>query len=152
MAWVKFEGIEFNEKCVGRSGKPFSAYVVTGTKMGSEDFGTKDEPFKKYFFENSAVTVIEKGIERPGMSAVQFFQKACNPGDTIIFKNVRRNGKWDLVSIENRAMTNSASDYEPLSDDELLAMRNRMPVMNVPSDPTRPATPQMGRVQHMMAS
>ena len=59
MAWVKFEGIEFNEKCVGRSGKPFSAYVVTGTKMGSDTFGTMDEPFMKYFFDISAVSVIE---------------------------------------------------------------------------------------------
>jgi len=150
MAWITFESIEFNPKCVSKKGTTFAGYVMKGVKRGFD--GAADEPYSKFFFDNSATTVIEKGIERPNVSIVQFLQKACASGDTLVFKNVRRGGKWELESVENRTLTNTASDYEPLTDEELLIMRNKMPVMDVPNDPTRPATPQMGRVNHVMAS
>jgi len=118
--------------------------VMKGIKKGYDN--APDEPYEKVFFDNSATTVIEKGVARPGISIVQFLQKACKPGDTICIKNVRKQGRWELESIENKTTSKGgfAVDYEPLSNEEAALMQSQQ--MQPVADPTRPAAPVTPRM------
>ena len=138
MAWITFESIEKKDDLVSKAGNKYSAWVLRGTKRGYK--ADPDTQYEKILFENRAVTVIEKGIERPGISIVQFFLNGCKPGDLVILKSVQKNGRWEIESVENRAYTNAAADYEPLDAAEINAMKAAAPQMV--ADPTRPAAPK----------
>lgn len=153
MAWIVYEGLEYETDRVSKAGKKYDCYVMKGTKKLYPD---GEEPYAKVFFDNSSTTIIEKGVARPNISVVQFLQKGCNPGDLLVIKNVRRGGKWELESIENRTTNRgggTVNDYEPLSKEELNDMQNKM--MGYESDPTRPAaptTPQMAPINYNPAT
>lgn len=152
MAWITFESIDFEEGRTSKTGKKYDCYVMRGTKKGFD--GVADAPYEKIFFDNSATNIIEKGVVRPGVSIVQFLQKACNPGDVISLKNVRRGGKWELESIENKTTSRGggAADYEPLTNEELTMLRNaQMPAMSDPTRPAAPVTPLMAPINYTPA-
>ena len=79
--WFVFDNIEHRNDLKGQSGRIYSAYVVTGTRRGFN--GDPDMPYQKVLFPNQSCTIIEHGIPRPGMSIVQFFEKAVTPGETL---------------------------------------------------------------------
>ena len=122
--WFIFDSIEHRTDLVARSGNTFSAYVLKGQRKGYDK--EPDTPYEKKLFETSSCTVIEDGIERPNCSTVQFFQKACVPGDIVIIKFVRRNGSmWDISTVEK--LSNSKSNiptYEPLTEEQKLALKS----------------------------
>lgn len=144
MAWITFEELTYETDRVGKSGKKYDCYLMKGIKKGYD--GTPDEPYEKVFFENSATTVIEKGVARPNISIVQFLQKGVNPGDMIAIKNVRKQGKWEIESIENKTASKGGFvvDYEPLSDAEAMQLQSQQ--MQPEIDPTRPAAPATPRM------
>jgi hypothetical protein len=145
MAWIKFEKIEFKDNLKSKAGTPYSAHVLTGIKKGYD--GAPDEPYQKTLFENVPTTVIESGVERPGISIVSFFSKGCLPGDTVIIKNVRRAKGWEIASVENLRLSRgpAAKEYTPLTDDEKTA------VVEEYADVTRPSTPQMAPLNYKPA-
>lgn len=112
--WVKFDNIEFKKGIVSKSGNTFDAWVATGTKQGFQD--EPDKPWEKYFFDNQATTIVERGMLRPGCSIVQFLQKGVKPGDTISIKSERDGKFWRITSMENVA--NQKPTYEPLPEEE----------------------------------
>ena len=153
MPWIIFDSIDFEQNRKSKAGKPYDCYVLRGIKKGFD--GAADEPYEKIFFENSATSIIEKGVVRPNVSIVQFLQKGCNPGDTISIKNVRRSGRWELESIENKtaAKSGTAADYEPLTNEQLEQLRSmQMPAMSDPTRPAAPATPMMAPINYTPAS
>ena len=82
--------------------------------------------YEKILFDNTATTVIEKGIERPNCSIVQFFQKACSPGDIVIMKFVRRGGNmWDIASVEKLGESRNLPTYEPLTEEQAKALKSQ---------------------------
>ncbi len=112
--WYIHDKIEYRDDLVSkRTGSKYGAWVISGTKKGFQD--TPDEPYERKFFDSSTATIIEKGVERPNLSVVQFFQKAVKPGDTIKIKYVRRGNGWDIDTMEN--ISGQAPTYEPLPDD-----------------------------------
>lgn len=112
--WIVFDSITRHDDLVSsKTGNTYTGYVLKGTKKGFQ--GEPDAPYEKVFFDTQATTVIEKGVSRPGKSVVQFFQKACKPGDTIIIKNERDGKNWRIVSVENIA--GKVPTYEPLPDE-----------------------------------
>lgn len=113
--WFVFDNIEHRNDLQGQSGKKYSGYVVTGTKRGYD--GAPDVPYQKILFENQSCTVIERGIPRPGVSIVQFFQKGVKPGDLLVIKNERdgRFWKWDTITKRDE----SIPTYEPLTEEEI---------------------------------
>ena len=142
MAWITFDSIEFKDNLVSKAGTPFSAYILKGTKRGFA--GEEDKPFEKILFEGRPVTVIEQGIARPGISVVQFFQKACKPGDLVIMKSIRKGTRWELESVEKGRTSGGAADYVPLTEEH---------VKNAPdnqdfSDTTRPRTPHQAPLDY----
>lgn len=115
--WFKFENIEEKHDLVGQSGKKYSGFVVTGMKKGFQ--GEPDTPYQKTLFSNQAITVIERGITRPGQSVVQFFQKAAQPGDMFDIKSEREGKFWRWISIAKLEDNNPT--YEPLTDEQVKA-------------------------------
>lgn len=146
MAWITFKEIEFKDDLVSKAGNPYAAYVLTGTKRGFA--GDKDEPFEKILFEGQPVTVIEKGIRRPGISVVQFFQKACKPGDLVIMRSVRKGTRWELESVELGRNSSGAADYVPLTEEQI----KNAPDTQDFSDATRPRTPQQAPLDYVPAA
>jgi hypothetical protein len=152
MPWVTFNSIEFEEGRTSKSGKKYDCYVLRGMRKGFPP--DVDAPYEKVFFDNSSVTIIEKGVARPGISVVQFLQKGCKPGDMLSLKNVRRGATWELESIENKTTSRGggAKDYEPLSDEEAsAAYAMQMQPMTDPSRPAAPRTPQMAPLNYTPA-
>lgn len=124
--WFIFDKIEERKGLKGRSGKEYDAFVVCGTKKGFQ--GEPDSPYEKTIFPNTPVTVIEKGVTRPNQSLVQYFQKACHPGDTIIITSEREGRFWRWAKVENRSTSNVLS-YEPLTDEEAERIRKSQSVL-----------------------
>ena len=132
--WFKFDKIEFKSGLVSKNtGKSYDAYIVSGWKRGFD--GEPDEEYTKTFFDNSTTTIIEQGIRRPDKSVVQFFQKACRQGDTVVFKNVRNGKTWNLESLENisNGRRNPGADYEPLTDEEISSIKKAQELTAVAS-------------------
>ena len=149
MAWIIYEGLDFETGRTGKSGKKYDCYVMRGIKKGFPP--EPDAPYEKVFFENSATTIIEKGVARPNVSIVSFLQKGCKPGDMISINNVRKQGRWEVESIENKTTSKgkTAVDYTPLGDDELATLRDQqMPAEYDPTRPAAPATPQMAPLNY----
>lgn len=116
--WFIFDSIEKVDNLVAKSGKKYSAYVLKGEKKGMDD--EPNTPYEKKLFDNTACTVIERGIERPNCSAVQFFQKAVNPGDIVVVKFKRRSTTmWDIDSLQKLGDRADVPTYEPLTDTEV---------------------------------
>lgn len=113
--WLKFDSIDYRENLEGQSGKKYSAWVVSGTKKGFK--GEPDQPYTKVLFENQTITVIERGITRPGQSVVQFFQKAAKPGDVFDIKSERDGKFWKWITITKLEDNNPT--YTPLTDEEV---------------------------------
>lgn len=113
--WFRFESIDEKHNLVGQSGKSYSGFVVSGVKLGYQD--SPDQPYQKVLFPNQACTVIERGITRPGVSVVQFFQKAAKPGDVFDIKSEREGKFWKWISIAKREDNNPT--YEPLTDEQV---------------------------------
>lgn len=118
--WLKYEGIEFKKGLVGKSGRSYDAWILKGMKKGFDN--EPDTPYEKTFFDNTTVTVEEKGVKRPGISIVSFFKNGCEPGDTIIMSysktGPRRN--LDVETIRNLTKDgngNNAIEYTPLDSD-----------------------------------
>lgn len=122
--WFIFDSIELKHDLVARSGRTFSGYVLSGERKGYDK--EPNTPYQKIVFENTATTVIEKGIERPNCSVVQFFQKACNPGDIVIIKFSRRGGNmWDIASLEKLGESKDLPSYEPLTEEQAQALKSQ---------------------------
>lgn len=117
--WFVFDNIEHRNDLKGQSGRTYSAYVVTGTRRGFN--GDPDMPYQKVLFPNQSCTIIERGIPRPGMSIVQFFEKAVTPGETLSIKSERdgKFWKWDTIS----KMEETLPTYEPLTEEEIQKYR-----------------------------
>lgn len=121
--WFIFESIEYKPNLIAKSGATYSAYVLKGEKKGFDK--EPNTPYEKKIFDNTATTVIEKGIERPNCSVVQFFQKAVKPGDTVIVKFVRRGTTmWDIASLEKLEYRNDVPTYEPLTEEQASALKS----------------------------
>ena len=117
--WIIYQGVEERKGVLSQSGKPYDCWVMSGIKKG---FGQNDEdkPYEKVLFDSTAITVIEKGLNRNGMSLLQFLQKACKPGDLLVVKSERdRNGIWRWTQIENKTV--DLPTYEPLPDGNIQA-------------------------------
>jgi hypothetical protein len=117
--WITFDSIEYNPKCTSRNGKTFAGWVAKGTKKGFDD--EPDSPWEKVFFDNNATTIIERGISRPGCSIVEFLQKACKKGDTLVIRNERDGKFWRVVSMQNISMDKPS--YTPLTEAEVATMQ-----------------------------
>jgi hypothetical protein len=115
--WIEFKSCNF-EELISKKGTPYSAYALRGTKRGYR--GAPDEEYVRPIFENTAITIIEKGIARPGMSAVQFLQKAVKVGDLIELKFDRSKTPPELVSIQNKSTDTPV--YEPLTEEEAMRL------------------------------
>lgn len=141
--WFRFESIDEKHDLIGQSGKPYSGFVVSGVKLGYQD--TPDQPYQKVLFSNQACTIIEHGITRPGMSIVQFFQKAAKPGDVFDIKSEREGKFWKWISISKREDNNPT--YEPLTDEQVnqykmaQAAQAPMNVNNIRPQSAAPALP-----------
>lgn len=122
--WFIFDSIELKHDLVSRAGRTFTGYVLKGERKGYDK--DPNTPYEKILFENTATTVIEKGIERPNCSIVQFFQKACSPGDIVIMKFVRRGGNmWDIASVEKLDESRNLPTYEPLTEEQEKALKSQ---------------------------
>lgn len=122
--WFIFDSIELKHDLVSRAGRTFTGYVLKGERKGYDK--DPNTPYEKILFENTATTVIEKGIERPNCSIVQFFQKACSPGDIVIMKFVRRGGNmWDITSVEKLGESRDLPTYEPLTEEQEKALKSQ---------------------------
>lgn len=133
--WFVFDNIEHRNDLKGQSGRTYSAYVVTGTRRGFN--GEPDMPYQKVLFPNQSCTIIERGIPRPGMSIVQFFEKAVTPGETLSIKSERdgKFWKWDTIS----KMEETLPTYEPLTEEEI--QRYRQSNSSSASSPATTAAP-----------
>jgi hypothetical protein len=153
MPWITFESIEHEKDRVSKTGKKYDCYVLHGTKKGYN--GAPDEAYEKIFFDNSATCIIEKGVSRPNISVVQFLQKGVNPGDMLVIKNTKRQGRWELDSIENLTTSRggSASDYAPITPEELNKLQGmQMQTIADPTRPAAPATPMMAPLNYQPAT
>lgn len=114
--WFQFETLAFEEGRVSRTGTKYNAWVLRGKRKGFS--GEPDTPYEKVVFENTTGTVIEKGINRPDCSVLQFFQKAVKPGDIVKIKYVRNGQRWEFGTLEK---LNDAANptYEPLTDEQV---------------------------------
>lgn len=117
--WVVFDSITYEPKLQSKKGTTYAGWVMKGTKKGFGD--DPDQPYEKVFFDSSATTIIEKDIARPNLSVVQFLQKACKSGDTIVMRNERDGKNWRIISMEN--VSGKCPTYEPLSDEEAASLR-----------------------------
>lgn len=167
MPWINFDKIQAETRKSKNTGNEYQCHVMYGIKRGVK--GEPDAPYEKVLFANQPITVIEKGVRRPGQSIVKFLETA-NKGDLIVIKNVRNPqnpNQWMMDSIENRSQ-NVELDYKPLSDEEadkLRAMQQPMqaPMMNAPmmpqmpqmpmyqEAPARPTTPYMAPLNYPVA-
>lgn len=134
--WLNFSGVEYKTDLKNRDGKQYSGWVITGTRRGFD--GAEDTDWSRVIFENTPVTVIEQGIHRAGQSLLQFLQKACQPGDLLVIKSVRKGTRWEIATIENRSINNKL-EYNPLTTEERAKLLAQ--AVEVPADPTRPAAP-----------
>ena len=117
--WLKYEGIEIKRGLTAKSGKKYDAWVLKGQRKGFD--GAPDTPYEKTFFDNTTTTVVEKGVNRPGIGIVSFFRNGCDVGDTIIMTysktGPRRN--LDVETIRNLTkdgQSSSAIEYTPLDE------------------------------------
>lgn len=96
--WFQFSSIterEFESK----QGKPYTAFELVGIKKGWKT--DPDSEWSRKIFKNDAVTVIEKGVKRPNISLVSYFQKAVKPGAMVKIVQERNGQFWDIVSVED---------------------------------------------------
>lgn len=124
--WITFQGIEEKKGIPSRNGGTYDAWVMTGIKRGFND--APDEPYTKVLFDTTTVAVKEKGVTRPGQSLLQFLQKACNAGDTLVVKSEREGKFWRWSVIENRSGVKPS--YTPLTDEQaeaIIAKQNAVP-------------------------
>lgn len=119
--WLTFESIEEKKNMPARNGKTYDAWVLSGIKRGYE--GSPDEPWSKVIFPQTAVAIREKGVLRRNQSLLQYLQKACKPGDTLIIKSEKDGKFWRIVSIENR--NENVPTYEPLTDEQAAVLREK---------------------------
>ena len=113
--WVIYQGVEERKNMVSNAGNKFDCFVLHGIKKGYQ--GEPDKPYEKILFPSTAITVVERGLLRNGMSLLQFLQKACQPGDLLDVKSERdRNGTWRWTQIEKKG--DNIPTYEPLSDED----------------------------------
>lgn len=110
--WVEFDKIEYQKGIMSQKGTVYDGYVATGTKRGYQ--GEPDAPWRKIFFDTQATTIIERGLNRPGCSIVEFLQKGVKHGDTLCIRSEREGAFWRIISMENIA--GSKPTYEPLPD------------------------------------
>lgn len=132
--WVKFDKIEYKDDLKSkRTGNTYSAYVVSGTKMGYKE--APDEPWQKVFFDNSSTTIIEKGVARPNMSIVGFFTHGLKEGDRIEIKNERIGSNWEIQYIKKM---DEIPTYVPLTEEEAarIAAEQNAPTRTAPTAPT----------------
>ena len=101
---------------ISKQGKRYDCWVVKGSKKGFD--GSPDLPYEKTIFETDTITVIERGINRPGCSLLQFLQKACKQGDSLTIVSERDGKFWRWASIQKyEGRTNRPlPTYEPLPD------------------------------------
>lgn len=122
--WFIFDSIELKHDLVSRAGRTFTGYVLKGERKGYDK--DPNTPYEKILFENTATTVIEKGVERPNCSVVQFFQKAVSPGDIVILKFSRKGGNmWDIASVEKLGGSTELPTYEPLTEEQAQALKSQ---------------------------
>lgn len=119
--WLKYEGIEFKQGLVSKAGKRYDAWILKGQKKGFND--EPDTPYEKTFFDNTTTTVVEKGVNRPGISIVSFFKNGCDVGDTVIMTYTKQGPRRNLDVETVRNLTkdgnrSTAMEYTPLSDDD----------------------------------
>jgi hypothetical protein len=120
--WFVFDNLEFKRGLKSaRTGNSYDAWVLSGTKKGFKE--TPDEPYERKLFDNSAATIVEGGVERPGLSVVQFFQKGVQRGDTVKITFARRNNGWDIEKLEN-LRSSAAAPYEPITAEQAAMLRN----------------------------
>ena len=111
--WFKFGNIE-ERTFESKDGKEYQAFELTGIKQGWQN--NPDTEWSRKIFRNQATTVIENGVERPGISIVSFFQNAVEPGALIDVKQVKNGNFYDIVSVQD--ITNGASgpaEYTPMT-------------------------------------
>ena len=118
--WFQFDTLAFEEGRTSRTGTKYNAWVLRGKRKGFK--GEPDTPYEKVVFENTTGTVIEKGINRPDCSVLQFFQKAVKPGDIVKIKYVRNGQRWEFGTLEK---LNDAANptYEPLTDEQVSSIK-----------------------------
>lgn len=119
--WLKFDSIEFKKGLTAKSGRKYDAWLLKGMKKGFND--EPDTPYEKTFFDNTTVSVIEKGVTRPGISIVSFLRNGCEPGDTLALQfskqGVRRNLDVETIrNITKDSSSGTAQKYVPLPDDD----------------------------------
>lgn len=119
--WLKYESIEFKQGLISKAGKKYDAWILKGQRKGFD--GAPDTPYEKTFFDNTTVTVIEKGINRPGIGIVSFFKNGCEAGDIIVMTYVksgpRRNMDVETVrNLTKDSNKNNVTEYTPLPDTE----------------------------------
>lgn len=112
--YLIFDKLEEKKNQIGRSGKPFDCFIVHGKRKGFQD--APDTPYTKTIFDTSTVTVVEKGINRPGCSLLQYFQKAVKPGDVLKIVSERDGKFWRWASITKWGEGRTLPTYEPLDD------------------------------------
>lgn len=139
--WFVFDNLEFKRGLKSaRTGNSYDAWVLSGTKKGFKD--TPDEPYERKLFDNTAATIVESGIERPGLSVVQFFQKGVQRGDTVKITFARRNNGWDIDKLEN-LRASAAAPYEPISAEQAAMLHNSLatPAPYEPAGSAQSSTP-----------
>lgn len=119
--WITYQNVEEKKGLPSRSGGTYDAWILSGIKRGFD--GTPDEPYSKVIFDTTTVSVKEKGVVRRGQSLLQFLQKACSPGDTLVIKSERDGKFWRWSLIENRSGVKPA--YTPLSEEQAAAILAR---------------------------
>lgn len=123
--WITFQSIEEKKNIPSRNGKTYDAWILSGIKRGYD--GEPDAPYEKIIFPETAVAVREKGVVRRNQSLLQYLQKACKPGDTLIIKSEKDGKFWRVVSIENR--NDNVPSYEPLTDEQAAMLREKQAVV-----------------------
>lgn len=120
--WFQFGSIterEFESK----AGKPYTAFELVGIKKGWQS--EPDSEWSRKIFRQDAVTVIENGVKRPGISLVSYFQNAVKPGDVIIVKQERNGSFWDIKTVEKLGAQNGGEpeEYTPLDAEQAPALK-----------------------------
>lgn len=114
--WVEFDSVMFEPNLVSKKGKPYSAWVMKGTKKIYGD--APDEEYRRIFFDNSTVTILEKGVSRPNINVVSYL-KHLKKGEVIEMKFVRAGDAQELDTIQKIAdKSDTGVEYTPLSDSE----------------------------------
>lgn len=126
--WIVYDTCKL-EDLESKAGNKYTAYALRGTKKGYK--GEPDAPYIKPLFENSMVTVIEKGVARPNQSIVGFIHAMCNPGDTLELRFDRSGGMPELATIENKS--NFKPEYKPLTDEQVADMQAAQAMANAPA-------------------